>query len=532
MGNLNYVLYGRKGKEIRPDLYIVVGDIEKYREYEKYEKSHSKSKNIGSTFLVGIPHDLHDLNKGEMKKYVEELGKHLFGEHQFVGAVHKVETSNSSTGYNIHIHYNIADRLVAERSPVKYKRDVWLKEDGTLAKSRAERYKKIHSKGDYKLDEKGDYIYNSEPYKIKSNEFMDSNKVKWHRWNKQADKFNEEKYNIYKPNQWVKHIHLGYNPNKDMIRRNDLAKAINKNMNALRENFKNSNVDVIRYWKNLIGDDNSYKHTSNLEKINNQIVKDLKKSNDFLSRLKGKQNKINTIVEAKEKLDMAISEINLEDSKLSNRVKGFFNIKTPERKELERTRAESISILDSNVHQVPGTTKTQSLEFELGTLKQDISYLGKEYRNIFLTEKNINLSPINWNQVYQQNEERNKNTRLEFQRLKISKKQYIEPSVKIDEHRAMPNNLFKFQEESERIIANKTRKINEFNLNRDKVKIAEISREKPKIDKPEKAINQEIKLEGVDYGRTRETDVERVQERRTETEKRRNRGAKNRGRAR
>lgn len=428
MGNLNYVLYGRKGKEIRPDLYCISGDVEIYRYYEQYEKNHSKSTNIGSVFLVGVPHELHNLSKDDMKKYVNDLGKHLFGEHIFVGVVHKVKTSKSSTGYNIHIHYNIADRLIAERNPVKYKRDVWVKEDGTLAKSKAERFKKIHEKGDYKLDENGNYIYDSEPFEIKSKEFMDSNKIKWHRWNQMADDFNYFDYAIKKNKQWVKHVHLGYNPNKDMIRRNELAKAINQNMNALAKNLKSTNMSAESYWESLIGFDNSYKHTENLEKINEQIVKDISKTNGLIEKIKENDNKIKVLEKAKKDLDSVSSKINSERSSLMNKTKSFFGIKNPLQIELERKKEELIKTLDDNVPKIDGFSKNDNLRIELDRLSRNSLDFKKKYVKVFSEDKDISINPIDWNSIYKQNFERNEKTRADYRKVKESKFQNISPT--------------------------------------------------------------------------------------------------------
>ena len=52
----------------------------------------------------------------------------------------------------MHVVFCEREKIQNLESQERYKKDVWIKADGTLAKSKAERFQKIHSKGDLKFD--------------------------------------------------------------------------------------------------------------------------------------------------------------------------------------------------------------------------------------------------------------------------------------------------------------------------------------------------------------------------------------------
>lgn len=125
-------------------------DWKKYTEFEK--EFGQKNSNQGRELIFALPNEWKDLDQKNLdqrcRKIIESSIKKNTG-YEF--AVHH----NLKNGiHNLHMHVVFCEREKVQNleTQERYKKDVWIKADGTLAKSKAERFQKIHSKGDLKFD--------------------------------------------------------------------------------------------------------------------------------------------------------------------------------------------------------------------------------------------------------------------------------------------------------------------------------------------------------------------------------------------
>lgn len=128
-------------------------DFSPYVDFEKeLSKKQGKKINEGRELIFALPNEWAELEEEELRKRCLEISNQSLGKStDFCFAIHWNESLT-----NLHMHLIFSERTKEEGlKQATYKRDVWLKKDGTLAKSKSERYEKIHSKGDFKFTKDG-----------------------------------------------------------------------------------------------------------------------------------------------------------------------------------------------------------------------------------------------------------------------------------------------------------------------------------------------------------------------------------------
>jgi hypothetical protein len=129
-----------------------------FSDYVSFEKEQSKKQgqalNQGRELIFALPNSW--AKDSDLADKCKEIAKEALGkDSDYCFAVH---WNGSITNLHLHVVFSERKKRPEKIDFERYKKDVWLKEDGTLAKSKAERHTLAHTKGDLKLDKSGDPI--------------------------------------------------------------------------------------------------------------------------------------------------------------------------------------------------------------------------------------------------------------------------------------------------------------------------------------------------------------------------------------
>lgn len=168
-GRIDYLT----NEERQEEIVMVIQTEKSFNDYIEYEKSQKNVKNEAREQIFAIPHKYYE-NKDELKNFIDEvIEKTLPKNTPHLVAVH---WNKSRTNLHMHVLYFERQRQTQIEFET-YKKDYWIKENGALAIKKDDRFKLIHKKGDFKLDEKGNKIPKNKPFTnknpyFKSKEFL------------------------------------------------------------------------------------------------------------------------------------------------------------------------------------------------------------------------------------------------------------------------------------------------------------------------------------------------------------------------
>lgn len=213
---------------------------------DAFEGEQKRKTTHARELIISLPNEIALADDAEQKAFCSELSNVVVGGQPHAWALHW-----NASRTNLHMHLIFSERKEnKERIPQVYKRDVWLKEDGTLAKSKVERHTLAHKTGDVKRDDEGNIIYQEsdqstftkKDVRFKSKGFVIevNNRIK--DFLKQSDLVKQSVIGIEdrKPYE-VRQTHIG----KVHYANEDLANEINKKNELIKEwNAVNNEIDA------------------------------------------------------------------------------------------------------------------------------------------------------------------------------------------------------------------------------------------------------------------------------------------------
>lgn len=147
----------RRGRWAAKNEEFILGDdpFAQWAKLDVFESTHKDKTTHALELIISLPNEIALASEAEQKVFCSALSNTLIGGHPHAWALHW-----NASRTNLHMHLLFSERhVIKERIPQIYKKDVWLKEDGTLAKSKTERHTLVHKKGDVKLDSDGNVFY-------------------------------------------------------------------------------------------------------------------------------------------------------------------------------------------------------------------------------------------------------------------------------------------------------------------------------------------------------------------------------------
>lgn len=154
---------------IRQERIVAKSESVDWKPYQDYERSHQmtyKRNNEGREIIVMLPNEWHSLPEQELKARAQSLAEVAVGKKtDLQWAVHW-----NSKQTNLHMHIIFSERVKTE--PKRWDRDIYLTDDGKVAKRKADRAKNpdgsfkppVHRKGDLQ----GGFSVKDTEYKKKS----------------------------------------------------------------------------------------------------------------------------------------------------------------------------------------------------------------------------------------------------------------------------------------------------------------------------------------------------------------------------
>lgn len=147
----------RRGRWVEKKEEFIMGDdsFNGWAKLDAFESVQKRKTTHARELIISLPNEVALASETEQKAFCSELSNVLVGGQPYAWVLHQNESRT-----NLHMHLIFSERKeIKERLPQIYKRDVWLKEDGALAKSKAERHTLAHKKGDVKRDDEGNVLY-------------------------------------------------------------------------------------------------------------------------------------------------------------------------------------------------------------------------------------------------------------------------------------------------------------------------------------------------------------------------------------
>lgn len=130
-------------------------DWQPYIDYEATQHKTNARQNEGREMMVSLPNDWYQLPKDELRNRVDMIAKATVGEgREYQWAVH---WNKDRTNFHVHIIFSERQKM---KEPGRWDRDIYLTDDGKVARRKADRAKEpdgsfkppIHRKGDLKSD--------------------------------------------------------------------------------------------------------------------------------------------------------------------------------------------------------------------------------------------------------------------------------------------------------------------------------------------------------------------------------------------
>lgn len=130
-------------------------DWQPYIDYEATQRKTNARQNEGREVMVTLSNDWYGLPKDELRSRVDQIAKAVVGEgRDYQWAVH---WNKNRTNLHVHIIFSERQRV---KEPAVWDRDIYLRDDGKVARKKSERAKEpdgsfkppIHKKGDLKSD--------------------------------------------------------------------------------------------------------------------------------------------------------------------------------------------------------------------------------------------------------------------------------------------------------------------------------------------------------------------------------------------
>ena len=149
-------------------------DWQPYIDYEASQHKTNARQNEGREMMVSLSNDWYELPKDELKRRVDLIAKTVVGENRpYQWAIHwnKART-------NLHVHIIFSERLRV-KEPSRWDRDIYLRDDGKVARKKSERAREpdgtfkppVHRKGELKSDP-----FTAKDAKFKSKEWLHETK--------------------------------------------------------------------------------------------------------------------------------------------------------------------------------------------------------------------------------------------------------------------------------------------------------------------------------------------------------------------
>ena len=166
-GRAEYMTNPGKQEEIVVQSKAV--DWKPYAEFEATQHKTNVKQNEGREVIFALPNEMYDLPKPELAEKVDRLAKMVAGDHDYQWAVH---WNKSRT--NLHVHIIFSERQKV-KEPGRWDRDIYLTDDGKVARRKADRARgpdgeilpPVHRKGDLK-----DAPFTAKDTKFKSKEWL------------------------------------------------------------------------------------------------------------------------------------------------------------------------------------------------------------------------------------------------------------------------------------------------------------------------------------------------------------------------
>ena len=198
-----------------------------WKEYQAYERKHQRSNtpnNEGRELIIALPNEWQKFDELDMTSHMNDLAQRLLpGKYKYQWAVHwnKART-------NLHVHLIFSERDPAYKNTGVWDRDIYLTQDGKIARKKADRAvdkngnikPPIHRKGDPKSDGKCEFTAKDPKFKTK-------------RWLEQAKQTVTEYFKYYRVELEEKKLlhqyHEGKGKEAETIHaKNEHIKQINK----------------------------------------------------------------------------------------------------------------------------------------------------------------------------------------------------------------------------------------------------------------------------------------------------------------
>lgn len=155
-------------------------DWKPYQEFERTHQRSSKANNEGRELIIALPNEWAELSEVELASRMNELAQQiLIGKWEYQWAVH---WNKSHTNLHAHLIFSERDRLYARSSEV-WDRDIYLTQDGKIARRKADRAvdrngkvkPPIHRKGEPK--DNGKPAFTPKDTKFKSKAWLNQTKA-------------------------------------------------------------------------------------------------------------------------------------------------------------------------------------------------------------------------------------------------------------------------------------------------------------------------------------------------------------------
>ena len=223
-------IVGRSDYISNPDRQEHIVAAENYahwKDYQAYERKHQRSSepnNEGRELIIALPNEWYQLPKSELSERMNDIAKRLLpGRDEYQWAVHwnKART-------NLHAHLIFSERTRGLSSSEVWDRDIYLTQDGKVARRKADRAVDKNGKVKPPVHRKG------EP---KSTEFTTKDKIfKSKQWLEDAKQtiaayFKQQKVTVEDP-ALLHQYHEGKGSDAPAIREK------NKNIRRINANFK------------------------------------------------------------------------------------------------------------------------------------------------------------------------------------------------------------------------------------------------------------------------------------------------------
>lgn len=327
-GRVDYITNEKKQEEIVCHSELL--DFKEYAEFEKNNQKTAKMNNEGREVIISIPNEWYQLPKETFQERCQHLAECSCGKRtDMVWACH---WNKDRTNLHVHVVFSERTRL-ADQQIKRYDRDIYLTEDGKIARRKADRainhetgeiLPPVHRKGEIK---EGGFSTKNKIYKTRD----------WFEGTKERLQTEMEKMGVRFEEKGILHeYHEGKGRESEAIKeKNEVIRAVNKRVKELKEVLpeeQHKKIDdrvktEIRN-KNIIVP--NFRIEEKYVKWNFVSYHDYSKAYNFIERTKAKFNEV--IEYFREKMNKTFSheshqkfDVNKHAEKMYEKLHGYMN---------------------------------------------------------------------------------------------------------------------------------------------------------------------------------------------------------------